>query len=490
MSMQALDLSFERAGRSLADWLRDLVADDTATRLAAGQALKAIHWGVTNIHLDLRKVDFKSWPDAKQRGERVQEAIRAAVADPAFPTRKFVRRLIALRIAVSDDWLARIERGGIDAPSPAEEGVLKRLAATTAEAQGIEAARRLMRWRCAGVFRRLKRGNPNFKGAEAVTPAGSLAMTVFDALDSVLLADRPGLWRMLAHKLLFLDAARALARIGPAAVEFTGFFLDQLDAEDVRSHYNGAPALGSIGRDDPVVIDALLRRAINGSEKVRTGAILALGHAGPPLAGRLEVALDILHGATYKAELVHAAIWALASVGRVNQHALKRVLELAVPRPPRWLTKVFHPEDRWNATMLERGTAISALHRFPRSADTVVPVLVDAFDNFEEFGRDQEEDGEHARVCRALSAFGAQAVPIIPRLARYLDEVSLRTDGAWSAPNAVCRLVASLGPPAAPCLPALERLRSARARWNENDDGSLDRDEPLDRAILALRGES
>jgi len=85
-------------------------------------------------------------------------------------------------------------------------------------------------------------------------------MNVFDALDHPLLDDRDGLWRMLRHKPLFRDAAQALARIGPAAVDFAGFLLDQLDAHATEFNYLGAPALGSIGRNDPAVIDGLLAR--------------------------------------------------------------------------------------------------------------------------------------------------------------------------------------------------------------------------------------
>jgi hypothetical protein len=129
------------------------------------------------------------------------------------------------------------------------------------------------------------------------------------------------------------------------------------------------------------------------------------------------------------------------------------------------------------------------LHHFTRFAALVVPVLVDAFDSFEEFDPDQDEDGDCARVCRALDTFGAQAAPIIPRLERYLDELLSRTEAAPSAANAVCRLLASLGPIASACLPALERLKAAEPSWNDDDDDSLDRDEPLDRAILAIRGE-
>ena len=94
---------------------------------------------------------------------------------------------------------------------------------------------------------------------------------------------------------------------------------------------------------------------------MRIGAAAALHHAGPPLAGRLEMALDFLLGATGKPGLVLAATTALASVGRNDEEALRRVLELAAPRPPRWRTDEAFPEYRYDEAMIERGVAIDAL---------------------------------------------------------------------------------------------------------------------------------
>src|SRR5205807_9286698 len=123
-----------------------------------------------------------------------------------------------------------------------------------------------------------------------------------------------------------------------------GFFLDRLDARESNRWFDGAQALGSIGRNDPAVIDALLRRLRSGSECVQSAASETLGHAGPPLAGRLEVALDLLLGASHSPGLIHAAIPALASVGRGRPEALRRVLELAAARTPRWRTDPSFPD--------------------------------------------------------------------------------------------------------------------------------------------------
>jgi len=488
MAGRELGLSFERDGRSLDVWLQELVSDEASTRLAAAKALQAIQCGVTGVDAKLSDIECKSSRRIERRGGRFNEAVRAGASGCRFPTRDFVRRLVARRIALSDDWLARVRQDRDQPASGVEERLIQRLTAADTEAERIEATRRWMRWLCASINRRCKRGNAILAGAEAMSAAGFMAMNVFDALDQALLADREGLWQMLTHKDLYRDAARALGRIGPAAADFAGFFLEQLDAQEKGFDYNGAPALGSIGRDDPVVIDALLWRVRKGSDTVGSGAILALGHAGP-LAGRLEVALDILLGATYKPALACAATWALASVGRDNEHVLRRVRELASPRPPRWRSDELHPEGRWNETMCERGSAISALRYFPQFSTEIVPVLVDAFDSFEEFDPDRDEHGEHGRVCRALGAFGAKAAPAAPRLARFLDELSLRSDDDPSSPDEVFRLLSSIGPPAFAALPALERFRARRAHQGETVSGSLDPDNRIDRAILAILGD-
>jgi hypothetical protein len=283
------------------------------------------------------------------------------------------------------------------------------------------------------------------------------------------------------------DAADALARIGPVAVDFAGFFLNRLDAQDAPCRYSGAHALGSIGRDDPKVIDALLRRLRSGSLPVRIGAAAALGHAGPTLAGRGEIALDLLRGATYQPVLIHAATMALASVGRDREEVLHRVLELAVPRPPRWRNEESCPEYWYDEVMHERGTAIDALTYFRSFADRAVPVLADAFDTFEEYDSDWCDHGEHGRVCWALRAFGPAALPVVPRLVPYLDGWANQPEDTRMWPKDVLRLLASIGPSASAGLPAPARLRAMPRSDAEASSAVLDPDDLLDPAILTLR---
>ncbi len=121
------------------------------------------------------------------------------------------------------------------------------------------------------------------------------------------------------------------------------------------------------------MIDGLLLRLRSGTLVVRAGAAAALRHAGPPLAGRLEIALDLLFGATGTPGLVCDAVLALASVGRDRETVLDRVLELAGPRPRRWHNDENYPEAGYDEVMVERGAAIDALSYFTQFAGRVVP---------------------------------------------------------------------------------------------------------------------
>jgi hypothetical protein len=238
------------------------------------------------------------------------------------------------------------------------------------------------------------------------------------------------------------------------------------------------------------VVDGLLRRLRSGPIAVRSGAAEALFHAGPLLAGRHDVALDSLIDATYSPDLASTAIPALASVGRDNAVALARILEAAEPRPPRWRTVEDFPEHRYDAVMIERGTAISSLRFFRRFADRVVPVLVNALDTFEEFDPDWTYEGDHQRVCVALEPFGHLAAPAVHKLVRFLDEWSTRPEDDREWPKQVFRLLAAIGPCAAEALPPLEEIRATQRGDGDADPTEFDPDEPLDRAIIVIRGET
>jgi hypothetical protein len=484
------DFSFKRDGRSLPEWLLDLVSEDAPARLAAGEALQAMMYGFPSAHTDLAHIDPDSWGAVADQADRFKNAARAALRSPDFNDYKFVRELILYRIALKEDWRRRMTKAGDedDASNDLQERLLKRFESADGDPERTEAARRYMRWVCASFARGLKRGQDAYAGAESMSAPGVMASIVFDSLDTALLTDRPGLHAMLADKSMRTDALSALARIGPPAIEFAAVLFEQLDGDQVTHFSDSARALGSVGRDDPNVIDGLLRRLRSGPAAIRSRAAEALFHAGPPLAGRVDVALDLLIGATHSTDFVFSATPALASIGRDSEIAFRRVLELAEPRPPRWRTDENFPDHRYDQVMIERGAAINSLHFFNRFADRVIPVLVGALDTFEEYDPDWSHEGDHERVCAALEPFGPLAAPAVPRLVRFLDEWSVRPEPDRDWPKQVFRLLAMIGPLAAEALPALEQIREAQRDDDASPPSDLDPDDPLDRAIIVLRG--
>jgi hypothetical protein len=165
--------------------------------------------------------------------------------------------------------------------------------------------------------------------------------------------------------------------------------------------------------------------------------------------------------------------------------ALRRVLEVAEPRPPRWRTCEEYPDYKFDEVLGERAYAIHALAYFQRIADEVVPVLIVAFDTFEEFDPDWSYNGEHERVCAALAAFGPRAAPAVPRLVRYLEEWLARPRQERKLPKDVFGLLAAIGPAAAGALPTLEQLRTS-VWYDDSPPNEFDPDDPLDQAILSI----
>ncbi len=488
MPKQKPDISFEREGRSLRRWLQELVAEDSATRRAAGEALQAMMYGVPSVHTDLAEIEWDSLGAISEQGDRFNNAVRSVLKSPEFVTKGFVRKLILYRMALKDDWRRRMDKAHQqdDTSNTYQDLLFKRFEAADGNLERTEAARRYMRWVCASMARNLKESQNAYAGAESLAAPGAMAAIVFDSLDTALLADRPGLHVMLADKDTRHYAARALARIGPPAVDFAAVFFEELDARPSQ-FFDGSRTLGSIGRDDPDVIDGLLKRLRSGSSEIRAGAAAALFHAGPPLAGRLEVALDLLIGATLEAGLVCAAVPALASLGRDNEVAFLQVLELAKPRPPRWRTDENFPDYRYDEVLAERGAAINSLPHFRQFAERVVPVLVDALDTFEEYDPDWQYQGEYERVCVALEPFGPLAAPAVPRLVQFLEEWPTQPEHNREWPQAVFRVLAAIGAPAAEALPSLEQLRRTQ-KGDESTFNEFNADDPLDRAIMIIRG--
>ncbi len=193
------DFSFVRGGRALGAWLREMVAEDASIRLAAGEALRAMMWGFPSGHTKLAKVDWGSPTAISDQGKRFNAAVRAAVDAPGFDAAAFVRELILYRMIIWNDYNRRFQKlheRELD-PDRYGERLLKRVEAAGDDTERIEVGRRFLRWLCAGLARGMKTGIAAFEGAEAHTFPGLMATTVFHALGTALLLDRPGLHAML-----------------------------------------------------------------------------------------------------------------------------------------------------------------------------------------------------------------------------------------------------------------------------------------------------
>lgn len=134
----------------------------------------------------------------------------------------------------------------------------------------------------------------------------------------------------------------------------------------------------------------------------------------------------------------------------------------------------------YDETMYQRGEAIRALGLFRDFADEVVPVLIDAFEAFEEYDPDYTYHGMHERVCDAIRELGPAAKATVPRLIEYLQEFRA-SDESWASPRDVLLTLKALGPAASEALPVLEdwAAEDRREGYDPPDD--------LREAIAAIR---
>ncbi|HEY7089192.1 MAG TPA: hypothetical protein VH518_13940, partial [Tepidisphaeraceae bacterium] len=371
-------------------------------RNAAGEALQAMVFALPNCHADFADMDASGgMPDLKAHRARLDQAVRDAVEQPHFPKAIFVRRLMLFRMAIDDDWRNRTAQlsSKDQTYDRRETELIERILTSADESERKKAGKRFRRLFCAS----LERDTKIMAGAQTTQPAGHMSYMVFEALDSALLAAPDVLEEMLQQHGTRRQALEALARIGPPARAFALPLLAEL--ESLKKDYFEAPeALGAIGQDDPAIVDRLLRLLQSGSEAQRTGAIQTLDRIGPHLAGRgSDVISQLLKSLQADPNLRWAALSAIASVGRDDERALAIVLDFARPRPPVMKSTTHSPGYQYDEAMAHRAAAISALAHFKAFADRVMPVLVDARANFQEFDPDWQSQGEHARVNHVIS---------------------------------------------------------------------------------------
>ncbi|MCA9078102.1 MAG: hypothetical protein KDA93_23940 [Planctomycetaceae bacterium] len=456
------DYSFVRDGLGLDEWLWKLVDESPAERVAAGEALEAMDWGVPSAHTDLSTLT--EFPDTEAQGPRFEAEVRRVLATPEFDTKNFVERLGASRIAFNSEWQKKMsalisETNDLgDKYDRMAEELVKRIDSAEDETTRQHFLDRFARLSAVYIRKSCDTQKNPFEDSEPLLSAGFAVSRIFNLLDEELLEAPEVLDLFLSDSELIHEALSALQRIGPAAIAFAPKLLHNLDqfAKSDKSYpsFNGAYALGSIGRDDPHIVSEMIDRLSHSNEAMRISAANVLEEMDGAVCDRAAEICDLLLPKLDRESEYEwfAALSALASVGRDLPHVRQAVLNWAGPRErkPRVHSGVSKLE--YDLTMYERGTAISAMRYLSSYPDECIPVLIEAMQSFEEFDPDEGYYGSQSRIATTLSDFGEDAFPAVEPLCRYLDD----DDG--DSPTAILDLFAGLGPSAYEALPALHNL--------------------------------
>ena len=454
MDLLSWDMSYQRAGRTLEQWLPELVSDDPGRRKAAADALGGMWRALPSYGTDYNKMDLAHLPDLAARAEDFNRKIRQAVERPEFSKAVFVRRLMLFRLSLREDWLQRVAKMSHhdEKYDRRETELIEKSLLSTDTAEQERAAKRFTKLFCAS----LHRDNKLSSSSENMQPPGMLSFLVFGAMDTALLEAADVLVEMLSTKGTRHEAIEAISRIGSTGVVLVTQLLDDLETFDPTAHYDAGSALGSIARNhEPTIIRLLQLVAGTDAPRIRR-ALSVLAAMGRDLSTHVQECLDLLLPLAQRSDLRWAVLPALASVGRDEERALNIIVEESATRPPH-MVKFEGSEYEYDEVMYRRGAAISLLRYFSRFRDRVIPILIDAFITFEEFDPDERRCGEHYRILRTFRQIGATSAAA-PALLQHIRD----SDG--SVNYEVVRLLGDIGAPiAAIALPALERLREELA---------------------------
>lgn len=449
MSGVAYNLSFERDGRSVKQWLIDAIAEDVATRHRAGEVLMAMSTGAPSVHTDLEGIEGEL-PDSHERDWR--RACRDAIEQPDFPRKRFFVTVAACMIGANQEWLASIREQGDD---PQYERVLARLQERVeraeTEEQGEQHQRRIGRAICAAIQRECLHEQPGFEAFSmlalvmpgVVANAGPTLLEAPEAIDM--------LWASDSHA---FAAEQALEKIGrPAAALYLDPLLEHFERSKEGRGYNAARTLASVGAGDQRTIGRLLDAMRDWPVDSVWNAASTLHAMGEPARAHhqaLPVLLEMTESPDGQRRAAAACV--LGAVARGLDDAVDPLLVLT--RDP-------YADELGHGGHVVAGCAVTALGEIARQGDRVVPRLIAMLDSFHEFDPDMGYGGEHARLCGALQAFGPdEAAAAMPWLLRDLERrVKLDIDG-WYGSD-VLALIEHIGPAASEAVPLLEQLDAA-----------------------------
>jgi hypothetical protein len=476
------DITFVRQGRTLADWLPDLVSPDTNVQLQAAEAIDAMHHGMDSIHSDLETMQGEG--PGRDHGERFAAEMELAIQSVAMPARELIVP-VASHLVESD----RTHRAHCDSHfkaadahaeriQPMVESITAELANTTDEARKAELRSRLTALCCSGPELNLagileEHGMSLTSAYHFVIENGGLRLLECPDMIQAML-DQPGTVYVVE---------RALKRLGSRASEWARHFLHRLDDASTDFYSNQAELLAALGRGIPWVIDALGERLHREKEVIRSRAAMTLASVAPDLAGRgptLFHKLDTLYREGSPPGQVHY-FDAWVSLGREQVAVRQAVYRQTLPQQSRVSMNEQLGYDVDEA-MVERAHAISACHYLIDWPEELVPVLIQSLGNFEDYDPDMNYHGRDNRVCSVLERLGPAALVALPRILELLNAWLTKHDENDVEPGDLLALVATFGPAAVSALPTLQKMREP-----DRVAEPLDEYHPVDKAIIAVQ---
>lgn len=457
------DWSFVREGRGLHEWLPELSSASVGTRNRAGSAVIAMYQAVPSGDTDHAEMEITARSAfVSHEGAFVRE-VELACARPEFPRRAFAMSSAAFLTGAHADFMKQMQ-----ATDPQYERILDKLDVRLDLARSEEARaahfRRLGRALCASIARDERR-QENEPLPVMISEASMALSFALKGAGPAFLEAPEALWMLLESKGTHHHAVEMLERLGPRATGlFLGYFLEQLSAGTSDGCYNDVRATGVLARGSLAGIRTLLDLTAHHSDRVAQGAYWALGHVGPKAAECPEAVPVLRQRLRSRRGLDRAnAPGALAAIAPDAEGLIETLLELT-------------RDEDWTVV----AGAIESLGRLARQPALVVPRLIELLDAYEEVDCDEGYHGDHARVCRALSAFGPAAAPAVPRLIELLREAF--KEGESFNGNDLVETLGAIGPAASAALPLIDPL----AREN----GELDPDDAFTCAAKAIRGET
>jgi hypothetical protein len=455
------DYSLVRNALPLEHWLWQLLDESQPTRIEAGEVLLAMDYGLPSMHTDW--TELAEVPDTESQRLRFVAGVKNALAAPEFDTPLFVEKLGAFRLALANDWRQRVSQSlritdaRDDKYDRLADSLVETIHSSDDETERERAFNRMARLSAVYLSGGCNPEHDTFAGAESMLPSAMASHRVFELLDVELMEVPAVLEALLSDTKRRGDALSALARIGPAAIQFAPLLLSDLDNLLNRGSkpqwFDAAHALGAIGRDNPMIVEAMIDRLTHAEGNVRISAANVLQHMGLSVCNRHKEICGLLLPMLQRDDEFYAAVVALASVGRELSSIRATVLSFAKPRAKKMRVDPHSENREYDHTIWERGTAISAMKYFTLYPEECLPILIEAMQSFEEFDPDECHHGPLGRIATVICQFGTRASAAVLPLAEHLD------DEPDEIPVCILQALASIGPAAGPAIPAIQELR-------------------------------